>query len=298
MRRSGDPDTPRILSTFNERTDDWLSFFMFTTFTDRDGKFQLSALSESGFAPLARATKFMLTEEAFHLFCGETGVERVLRKSAELTMQDPNGDARNLGGIDLPLIQKYINFWYSSSLDLFGSELSTNAADCFAASIKGRHREDRYEDHKALAQTYTLPMMENGKVTMREVPLRTALNEVLRDEYVKDCERVCARWNAALAETGIDFRVTLPSRSFRRTVGTFAGYSFDPQGKLVDDATYREKQSEWLPTASDYEFVRSLMKPVYEPGKYASWIAPPQKGVRGQPVDYPYVRFDSEHAAE
>lgn len=292
MRRSGDPDTPRILTTFNERTDDWLSFFMFTTFTDRDGKFQLSALSESGFAPLARATKFMLTEEAFHLFCGESGVERVLRRSAELTQKDPNGDARKHGGIDLPTIQKYVNFWYSSSLDLFGAELSTNAADSFAASIKGRHREGRYTDHRGLGQSYELTVVENGALTKREVPLRTALNEVLRDEYVRDCERVVQRWNAALAETGIDFRLRLPSRRFRRSVGVYAGHPFTPEGKLVDAETYRRELPNWLPTREDYEFVASLMVPVYEPGKYASWIAPPQKGVKGQPIDYPYVQLE------
>src|SRR5690242_6616979 len=91
QRRSGNPDTPRILGTFNEKTEDWLSFFCFTMFTDRDGKYQLSALSESGFDPLARATQFMLTEESFHLFCGETGIERIAQRSAELTKQDANG---------------------------------------------------------------------------------------------------------------------------------------------------------------------------------------------------------------
>ncbi len=289
-RRSGDPDTPRILSTFNERTDDWLSFFMFTTFTDRDGKFQLSALSESGFAPLARATKFMLTEEAFHLFCGEQGVERVLRRGAELTMRDPNGDARKHGGIDLHTVQKYINFWYSSSLDLFGSEISSNAADSFAASIKGRHRETRYEDHQALNESYSLPVIEHGRVVTQSVPMRNALNEVLRDEYVKDCERVMERWNASLAETGSDFRVSLPSRRFRRTVGLYAAHAFDPQGNLISEEEFRARRNEWLPCSDDYAHVHSLMKPVYEPGKYATWIAPPAKGVKGQPLDYEYVK--------
>jgi len=289
-RRSGDPDTPRILSTFNERTDDWLSFFMFTTFTDRDGKFQLSALSESGFAPLARATKFMLTEEAFHLFCGEQGVERVLRRGAELSMRDPNGDARRGGGIDLQTVQKYINFWYTSSLDLFGSEISSNAADSFAASIKGRHRETRYDDHQALNSTYSMPVVEQSRVVTQNVPLRNALNEVLRDEYVKDCERVVERWNASLAETGTDFRVKLPSRRFRRLVGLYSGHRFDPEGNLISEETFQARRNEWLPSSDDYAYVNSLMKPVYEPGQVAGWIAPPNKGVRGQPVDYAYVK--------
>src|ERR1700744_2747211 len=97
-RRSGDADNPRILGAFNERTPDWLSFFMFTFFTDRDGKFQLSALAESGFDPLARTTKFMLTEEAHHMFVGETGVARIIQRTCEAMREagisDPNDIAK------------------------------------------------------------------------------------------------------------------------------------------------------------------------------------------------------------
>ena len=78
-RRSGNVDTPRILGAFNERTPDWLSFFMFTSFTDRDGKMQLEALAQSGFDPLSRTCRFMLTEEGHHMFVGKSGVERILR---------------------------------------------------------------------------------------------------------------------------------------------------------------------------------------------------------------------------
>src|SRR3954464_6178250 len=157
VRRSGDQDKPRILGAFNEPIDDWLSFYMFTMFTDRDGKYQLLALAESGFDPLARSTRFMLTEEAHHMFVGETGVGRVVQRSAELTKQDPNGDARKLGGIDLPTLQKYLNLWYTLSLDLFGSEISTNAASFFAAGLKGRANEDKkYTDHKAMEGVYPM----------------------------------------------------------------------------------------------------------------------------------------------
>jgi len=132
-RRSGDSDRPRILGAFNEPTSHWLSFYMFTMFTDRDGKYQLAALAESAFDPLARTCKFMLTEEAHHMFVGETGVGRVVQRSCELMKEDPNQDPRALGGIDLPTIQKYLNLWYTLSLDLFGGEVSSNAADAFAA---------------------------------------------------------------------------------------------------------------------------------------------------------------------
>ena len=90
QRRSGNPDKPRILGAFNEPIDNWLDFFMFTMFTDRDGKYQLLALAESGFDPLSRTTRFMLTEEAHHMFVGETGVERIVQRTAELMKQDPN----------------------------------------------------------------------------------------------------------------------------------------------------------------------------------------------------------------
>src|SRR5690349_21190841 len=155
-RRSGNSDKPRILGTFNEPCEEWLSFFMFTMFTDRDGKYQLAALSHSGFDPLARATQFMLTEESFHLFTGETGVDRIIRKSAELTAKDPNGDARKHGGIDLVTIQKWINFWFSTSVELFGGEISSNAADYFAAGLKGRYREDKYQEHVGLGEIYKM----------------------------------------------------------------------------------------------------------------------------------------------
>src|SRR5713226_4823322 len=138
-RHSGDADKPRILSTFNEPISDWLSFYMFTYFTDRDGKFQLKSLAESSFDPLSRTCKFMLTEEAHHMFVGDTGIARVVRRTLEV-MKERGGDdpdaVRRAGAIDLPTMQKYLNFWFSSSLDLFGAEISSNAATYFAAGIK------------------------------------------------------------------------------------------------------------------------------------------------------------------
>src|SRR5499433_3471670 len=182
MRRSGHQDRPRILGAFNEPIDDWLSFYMFTMFTDRDGKYQLLALAESGFDPLSRTTRFMLTEEAHHMFVGETGIGRVVQRSAELTRQSKNGDARELGGVDLQTIQKYLNLWYSLSLDLFGSEISTNAASFFAAGLKGRAKEERFQDHLAMEGTYAMDVPDgSGQLKREEVALRSAMNEVLRD---------------------------------------------------------------------------------------------------------------------
>src|SRR6266513_2622515 len=155
-RRSGNPDKPRILGAFNQPVDNWLDFFMFTMFTDRDGKYQLLALAESGFDPLARTTRFMLTEEAHHMFVGETGVERIVARTAELMKEDPGEDVTRQGGIPLDMIQRYLNLWFALSLDLFGGEISSNSASFFADGLKGRYREEGYEEHRALDQHYRM----------------------------------------------------------------------------------------------------------------------------------------------
>ena len=289
QRRSGNPDKPRLLGAFNAPCGDWLNFYMFTTFTDRDGKYQLLALSESGFDPLSRTCRFMLTEEAFHMSVGETGVGRVVERAAQL-MRDGKDDVRREGAIDLPTIQKYLNFWLSISLDLFGGEVSTNAAQFFAAGLKGRHKEESYSDHKALEGVYEMDVVENGKLTRSEVPLRNAMNEILRDAYVEDAQRGVDRWNRILEQHGISDRLSLPHRRFNRQIGAFAGYYFDPKGEMLSEDQWNDRKDEWLPSKEDEAYVGSLMKPVHEPGKIASWITPPQSGVKGKPFDFEYVR--------
>ena len=170
-RRSGDADSPRMLGAFNEATPDWLSFFMFTYFTDRDGKMQLHSLAQSGFDPLSRTCRFMLTEEAHHMFVGETGISRVVQRTCEAMkaagISDPDDVAkvRALGVIDLPTIQKKLNLHYSLSLDLFGSEVSTNAANAFNAGIKGRYKETAIEDdHRLQNSTYPVLKLIDGKI--------------------------------------------------------------------------------------------------------------------------------------
>jgi benzoyl-CoA 2,3-epoxidase subunit B len=288
-RRSGNPDHPRILQTFNEPCEDWLSFLCFTMFTDRDGKFQLLSLAESGFDPLARTCRFMLTEEAHHMFVGQTGVGRVIERTCQVLKEGK--DPRAEGAIPMDIIQKYINFWSSSSTDLFGSEISSNAANFFRAGLKGRAYEDRQGDHRALEGVYELPVLATHGLSKEEVPLRNAMNEVLRDEYVKDNEKGIAYWNRVCEKMEVDHRFTLPNRRFHRSVGIYAGRHFDPSGNPIDEATWRKNVDQWLPTAADKAYVKSLMKPCFERGKIASWIAPPAKGVDGKPVDYEYVRL-------
>lgn len=289
-RRSGNADRPRILSTFNEPIDDWLAFYMYTMFTDRDGKYQLLALAESGFDPLARTTRFMLTEEAHHMFVGETGIRRIVQRSCELMNEDPARDARARGGIDLATIQKYLNYWYSSSLDLFGGEISSNAADYFALGLKGRVREPRYEDHVCLDAEYDMEVIEDGELRRRQVPLRNAMNEVLRDEYAKDNQRAVDMWNKIIRKHGVDYELKLPHRRFNRKMGIYAGHRFDPEGNPIRADEVAAGQAQWLPTAEDRAYVRGLMQQVLEPGKMANWIAAPAHGINNQPLDFEYVR--------
>jgi benzoyl-CoA 2,3-epoxidase subunit B len=290
-RRSGNADKPRILGAFNEPCTDWLSFFMFTFFADRDGKFQLLALAESSFDPLARTTRFMLTEEAHHMFVGEMGVGRVVKRTADLMAQNKTDDVRKLGGIDLPTMQKYLNLWYSLSLDLFGGEISSNAASFFADGLKGRAKETSFEDHIALEGSYRIEQAKDGKLVTEDVPMRNAMNEVLRDAYVVDCQRGLDRWNKTLQEAGIGERLVLPSRRFHRHIGIHANVYSDPEGRLISKDEFDRRRDDWLPSASDQAYVKNLMtKPVSTPGQMANWIAAPAQGIKGRPIDFEYVR--------
>ena len=292
QRRSGDADSPRILGAFNEPCDDWLNFFAFTTFTDRDGKYQLRALAESGFDPLARTTSFMLTEEAHHMFVGQTGIGRIIERTAERMKQ--GGDPTKYGAIPLEMIQRHINLWYSLSLDLFGGEDSSNAATFFGAGLKGRDREGFLPEHTALEETYKLTRFRgDGTPEEAEIPLRRAMNEVLRDAYVEDCEKVVKAWNRSLEKEGLGAPLTLPSRRFHRHQGVYEGQFFDPQGHFISGDQFEAKRSEWLPGPDDKQYLRSIMDKAHvKPGEFADWIAPPKSGINGQPVDFDYVRFN------
>ncbi|ASR34605.1 benzoyl-CoA oxygenase subunit B [Prauserella marina] len=290
-RNSGSPDTPRILGAFNEETADWLAFYMFTYFTDRDGKYQLGTLKESAFDPLSRTCEFMLKEEAHHMFVGTTGVDRVVARSSELIREHDTMDIAPHGGIPLSIVQKYINFHYSVSLDLFGSETSTNAANYYTSGLKGRWLETRRKDDHQLTEDSALLDKPGADGTWGQDELQAILllNLDLRGEYIADCHTGLKRWNRILADNDIDHRLYLPHPGFNRQVGINAGYHVTPDGTIVDEETWQAAKSHWLPTEEDLTFVRSLMKPVYERGKIASWVAPPTNGINGKPFDYEYV---------
>jgi benzoyl-CoA 2,3-dioxygenase component B len=294
-RRSGDANNPRILGAFNEATPDWLAFFMFTYFTDRDGKFQLCALAESAFDPLARTTKFMLTEEAHHMFVGESGVSRVIQRTAQAMNQlqtDDAGKLRAAGVIDLGTVQRYLNFHFSVTVDLFGADQSSNAATFYSSGLKGRFEEGkRSDDHVLKGQTYRVLEARDNQLVEKEVPLLNALNEVLRDDFIKDSVAGIGRWNRVLEKAGLPQRLTVPHKAFHRNIGALAGVKVSPEGRVLSRSEWDANLSRWLPSQEDFAFVGSLMGRIVEPGKFANWIAPPALGINRQPVDFEYVRF-------
>jgi benzoyl-CoA 2,3-epoxidase subunit B len=201
-------------------------------------------------------------------------------------------DVRRHGGVDLPTIQRYINFHCSVSLDLFGSEVSTNAANFYTMGLKGRFEETKKkDDHRLKDGTYTVATLAGDRIVTREEGALVSLNERLRDDYIADCQRGVNRWNEIIKSHGIDFTLTLPHRGFRRAIGAFAEVKVSPDGRVISEAEWDAHHREWLPTAEDEAYVGSLMQPVTEPGKMANWIAPPARGINSRPADFEYVRL-------
>jgi benzoyl-CoA 2,3-dioxygenase component B len=205
----------------------------------------------------------------------------------ELGSDDP-ARIRAHGAVDLPLLQKYLNFWCSSSLDLFGNEISSNSAANFANGLKGRPDEGQYEDHVLRGSSIKLFTPEGEQ----EVPALNALNEAMRESYLKDCDIGLRRWNRAIERAGHGaLALKLPSTRFRRSIGIWAGQPVDPQGNVVGKEIYEKNLTNWIPSAADRVFVLSLMQRVAQPGKIAGWVAPPERGINNLPVEYEYVKL-------
>lgn len=222
------------------------------------------------------------------MFVGEMGCDRVVQRTAELMRAGK--DPRAEGAVDVATFQRYLNLWYTLSLDLFGGEISSNAADFFAAGVKGRYKEAQHEDHVALTGDYVVPVVRNGALVEEKVAVRNAMNEILRDHYVEDCQRGVDRWNRTLERAGLSERLRLPSRRFHRQQGIHAGLCFDTEGNLLTGDQWEARKHEWLPSPADRAHVTSLMQGVHQPGRIASWIAPPAKGINGQAFEFEYVR--------
>jgi benzoyl-CoA 2,3-dioxygenase component B len=259
----------------------------------------LAALAQSGFDPLSRTCRFMLTEEAHHMFVGETGVTRVIQRTVEAMKEAGINDpydierVRALGVIDLPTIQKKANLHFSLTLDLFGNEISTNAANAFNAGLKGRYREDKIEDdHRLTASLYPVLRPRDGRIVNEEVPALSALNMRLRDDYVEDAAAGVVRWNRVLERAGTAFRITLPHVAFNRRIGEFSAMHTDTSGAILTGEAWQARRETMLPSTEDNVFISSLMRPSREPGTYAGWIAPPRHGIDNMPGDFEYVHIE------
>ena len=205
----------RILGSFNEPIDHWLDFFMFTHFIDRDGKYQLKMLSTSSFKPLAASMGPMLKEESFHLGTGANGLRRVVKQ----------------GVIPCSLIQKYINKWVSTGLDLFGTDDSSSAQWAYVYGIKGRYDE-----------------REAGIEADRE-----HLNEASRELYFQELREEMRRISKARKEG--EPELYIPSDKFKRGIGKYAGKNYTVEGESFDgsEEEYQKYLDSVLPTEEDEE---------------------------------------------
>jgi benzoyl-CoA 2,3-dioxygenase component B len=230
------------------------------------------------------------------MFVGESGVGRVIQRTVNAMNELKTDDVAKLraaGVIDLPTIQRYINFHFSVTIDLFGADQSSNAATFYSSGLKGRYEEGkRTDDHVLKGNSYKILAVEDGKLIEKEVPMLNALNEVLRDDYITDSKGGVDRWNRIIEKAGVDFRLTVPHKAFHRNIGTLKGVKVSPDGRTVSESEWNAKVGEWLPSDQDRAYVASLMGRVVEPGKFANWIAPPVMGINRQPVDFEYVRFN------
>ena len=237
----------------------------------------------------------MLTEEAHHMFVGETGLMRIVQRTCQVMNQLSTDDpepVRAAGAIDLPTLQKFINFHYSVSLDLFGGEISTNGANFFTTGLKGRYLESRIDDdHQLSDATWPVHSFIDDRIIVENPLALLAVNERLRDDYIAVSQRGVARWNRAIQQYGIDFELTLPHRGINRNIGTFSGLRVSIDGDVISNDQWERQWSDWLPTEADHDFVNSLMKRVVQPGMMASWIAPPAMSIDSKPSDFEYVKF-------
>jgi benzoyl-CoA 2,3-dioxygenase component B len=256
-RHSGDKDKPRILSTFNEPVQDWLSLYCFTYFTDRDGKYQLKSFAESAFDPLSRTCRFMLTEEAHHMFVGETGPrarrQAYARSDEGARHRRPGANSRARRGrsaaaAEIPELLVLVVARPVRLRDLL--ELGGE----FASGMKGRPTNRSMKITCLRDTTFNVDTPEGAK----QVPTLNALNEVMRESYLKDCEIGLKRWNRTIERAGHAFRLTLPSTRFRRSIGSWVNQPVDPQGNLLPREEYEKRLPEWVP--SDDDTARSCVR--------------------------------------
>ena len=216
-------DGTRILGSFNAPIDHWLDFFCFTHFIDRDGKYQLKMLSTSSFKPLAASMGPMLKEESFHLGTGANGLRRIVKQ----------------GVIPCELLQKYLNKWISTGLDLFGTDDSTSAQWAYVYGVKGRY-DERESDIEAD---------------------REHLNEASRELYFQELREEMRRISAARKEG--EPELFIPSDKFNRGIGNYAGKNYTIRGEKFEGTgeEYDAYLISVLPTEEDeHKLMNDYMK--------------------------------------
>src|SRR5207248_11072317 len=173
-----------------------------------------------GLGPLTRTTRFMLTEEAHHMFVGESGVGRISARAAEIMAReriDDPAEVRGRGVIDLRTIQRYLNFHFSVTMDLFGADVSSNAATFYSTGLKGRFEETKADDdHLLTGAVYPVLEVQGDRLVTVEAPAMNALNERLRDDFIKDATAAAGRWNRILQKQGVAFAFKVPHKAFNR----------------------------------------------------------------------------------
>jgi len=233
------------------------------------------------------------------MFVGQSGVGRIIECTVNAMrahgIDDPTDveRVRKLSVIDLPTLQKRANLHFSLTLDLFGSEISTNAANAYNAGLKGRFNEEQIDDdHRLLDSAYPVLRLKHGRIVREDVPALSALNMRLRDDYVADAQSGIERWwNRIIEKAGFEYRLKLPHVAFHRHIGEFAAIHADPDGNILTEAEWQRRKHEFLPSDDDNRYIQSLMRPVSEPGRFAPWIAPPKAGIDGKPGDFEYVKL-------
>ncbi len=213
-------ENKRLLNAFNENVDNWMDFFAYTDFVDRDGKFQLQMLKYSGFAPLGRSMSYMLKEEAFHMGTGNDGLRRVVEA----------------GVVPAWLIQRYLNKWISESYDLFGTDHSGSAHWAYVWGIKGRYDEPKNEADAQLDD----------------------LNDYNRNLYRDEVAGLIARFNNNLKPG--ETRLYCPDIKFNRSIGKWAGQRFHLQtGEPVEEKEYSQQLQQWLPQPEDKKLLLDIL---------------------------------------
>lgn len=268
-RMSGDTYNPRLLDAFNYHTEDWLSHFMWCFFADRVGMYQIQAVTKSAFQPLARTASFMMLEEPLHIRFGVDGLERILYRSAEITLHEDTYDIFNAGGIPLPIFQKYINYWVPKIFDLFGHDVSERSRILYQAGIRSPRNFNNSEGTEI-----TVDVRSKNDIRKSTAPADLAINAVMRRQYIAEINSTFERWNKQFRRIGLDFQLQIPHERFCRKTGPCKGLSFDINGKLITD-TQNRLLNELLPKQKEVAKIRELMNRELNSECTADWIAPP-----------------------